>query len=192
MKDVHAFYIPGLGDPRHKSQGLVLKAWSLYGVKIHYYPLYWSDSRQFSEKFDALLRAIDHTVQQTGGNVSLVGTSAGASAAINAFAARKQIINRVVCISGKLKNPQTAAHRFIKNPSFKGSLDMLPASLALLTEADKSRILSLHPLHDGVVPVTDTQIEGAHEGYMPIVGHVASIAYALTLGSHRIAKFLKA
>jgi hypothetical protein len=37
--------------------------------------------------------------------VSLVGASAGAGAAINAFAARKNIVNGVVCIAGKVNNP---------------------------------------------------------------------------------------
>jgi pimeloyl-ACP methyl ester carboxylesterase len=189
-KVTHAFYIPGLGNPRNKGQGLLLKVWRIYGVRIHYYPMYWSDKRSFSEKFEALLEAIDATAKKTG-SVSLIGTSAGASAVINAYAARRQIIHRVVCISGKLNNPQTAENRFKENPSFEGSLRMVATSLAALNVTDRSRILSLHPVYDDVVPINDTRIEGAHEGLEPVVGHVASIIYALTLGSYRICRFLK-
>lgn len=191
MKEtIHAFYVPGLGDPRYKSQGSLLKAWSFYGVNIHYYPMYWSDSRPFQEKFEDFLESIDTQTKLTG-RVSLIGTSAGASAVINAYAARKEVIDHVVCISGKLNNPQTIANSFEQYPSFEGSLGMLAASFSLLDEDDRSRILSLHPLHDGIVPIEDTRIEGAHEGVIPVVGHMASIAYALTLGSHRITRFLK-
>src|ERR1039458_2076475 len=103
---LHAFYVPGLGDPRYKSQGQLLKLWTIYGIKVHFYPMYWSDSRNFSEKFDALLKAMDPIADKEG-SISLIGTSAGASAVINAYAARKERVHRIVCISGKLKNPQT-------------------------------------------------------------------------------------
>jgi predicted esterase len=191
MKEsVSAFYIPGLGDPRYKSQGQLLKLWSIYGIDVQYYPMYWADSRSFSTKFEAFLKVLDDQSSRTG-NISLIGTSAGASAVINAYAARKHIVDRVVCISGKLNNPQTAANRFDKNPSFADSLGMVATSLSTLDETDRKRILSIHPLYDGVVPISDTHIEGAHEGIEPVVGHLASIAYALTVGSHRIANFLK-
>jgi pimeloyl-ACP methyl ester carboxylesterase len=187
---IQAFYIPGLGDSSSQGQRHVLKLWSIYGVKVHYYPMYWSDDRSYAEKIEAFLSAIDDQSKQ-GSRLALIGTSAGASAVINAFAAKKDVVDRVVCISAKLNNPQTAAGRFEKNPSFKDSLDMVASSLASLSKTDRKRILSLHPIYDGVVPIRDTRIEGAHEGTEPVVGHAVSIAYALTLGSHRIANFLK-
>lgn len=187
---MHAFYVPGLGDPRYKSQGQLLKVWRIYGITVHYYPMCWSDSRSFAEKFKAFLSAIDDQANKTGA-VSLIGTSAGASAVINAYAQRSNIVDRVVCISGKLRDPQTIAHKFAVYPSFEDSLGMLITSLPLLKEVERKRILSLHPLYDGVVPIGDTRIEGAYEGLMPVIGHAPSIAYALTFGSRRIARFLR-
>ena len=151
----------------------------------------WSDGRSFEAKLANLLRQID--VQITAENqVSLIGVSAGASAVINAYAQRKSEIHGVVCICGKLRNPQTAANRFKTNPAFRDSLMMLPESLESLSQKDKQKILSVHPLWDGSVPVADTKIDGALERTVPVLGHITGISYAISFGSRRIAKFLTA
>lgn len=186
----HIFYVPGLGDHRPTGQRQVIRLWRLHGVNAHFYPMHWSDQRSFAAKLEAFLAAIDYELNQ-GHRVSLVGASAGASAVINAFAARKDRLHRVVCISGKLHNPESIAHTFASHPSFAESLAFLPANIERLHSTDRSRILSLHPWRDSMVPVPDTRIDGANEGTLPIIGHVLSIAYAITIGSARIAKYLK-
>jgi hypothetical protein len=80
---------------------------------------------------------------------------------------------------------------FRKNSAFESSMNMLPASLEALAAADRARILSLHPLADQSVSPKDTFIEGAKAGTMPVIGHMAGIAYGLTLAAPRISRFLK-
>lgn len=184
-------YLPGLGDPRPKEKSVLRRLWGLYGIEVSYHPLYWNDNRPFEVKLKDIITEID-TLTETGTLVSLVGASAGASAAMNAFASRHETLNALVCICGKINNPQTVMeYTFSHNPSFRDSLSLIPHSLAQTQGPIRGRILSLHPLYDGVVPVADTFIEGAVNRSMPSVGHAASIAYADIFASATIARFLK-
>lgn len=187
----HVIYLPGLGDPRRSEQNLLPKIWKPYGVTVIYHPLHWRDNRPFEIKLKNIVELIDDLTK--GRNiVSLVGVSAGASAAINAYARRKDDVNAVVCICGKINNPETVSKQtFDRNPSFKESLALLPDSLKKLDETDRKKVLSLHPIHDGTVPIGDTIIEGASNKKLLSVGHAASIFYADTLGSYRITRFIK-
>ncbi len=191
MKQHHVIYVPGLGDPRYGKQGWALRLWSVYGVYAHYFPLIWGDGELFEPKFKRLINKIDEVYDQ-GHIVSLVGVSAGASAVVNAYAQRKDKINGVVCICGKLNNPQTMyPHIFIKNPAFKGSMEKLPSSLRKLSSAKRRRILSIHPLSDHSVPPADTIIPGAQEKRVISMGHVFTIATQITLGAPAFISYLK-
>lgn len=192
MRQSHrVIYLPGLGDPRSKEEGVLRRLWHLYGIEVSYHPLYWSDNRSFDVKLKEVESEIDVLVEK-GDPVSLVGASAGASAALNAFASRHEKLNALVCICGKINNPQSVMeYTFSHNPSFRDSLSLIPHSLEQLDGPLRSRILSLHPLYDGVVPIADTFVEGALNKTMPSVGHAISIAYADIFASATIARFLK-
>lgn len=184
-------YIPGLGDPRPAEQKMVTRIWKLYGITAHYYPLVWKDSQSFDLKLQRLISFIDE-LADSGNAVSLIGVSAGASAVLNAFAQRKDRVQSVICICGKINNfdsvsPDTFAH----NPSFRESLAQVPRSLDAIDAAARNRILSLHPLFDATVPIDDTYIKGACNKLFPCVGHSLSIVYADTLGSCQIFNFLQ-
>lgn len=189
----NVIYVPGLGDPRYPQQGWALKAWDhLYGIRTHYLPLIWGDGEVFQPKFQRLLADIDELATSTS-QLSLIGVSAGASAVLNAFAERPDAIDKVVCICGKINNPQTISRATLEhNPVFGESITLLQANLPRLDSVQRARIMSIHPLRDGVVPPKDTIIDGAHEKVIPSIGHVASIGYCLTAGSYDIVKFLKA
>lgn len=183
-------YIPGLGDPNNGEKAL-LKIWSFYQLEVIYHPLYWNDNRPFIVKLNEVIDLIER-VAINDTVVSLVGISAGASAVLNVFAEKKESINKVVCICGKINNPNTISpKRFEINPSFKESLDLLPSSLNRLDMEDRKRIFSLHPIYDGLVPIKDTFIEGANNKLMFSAGHAASIVYADTIHSYLIAKYIK-
>ena len=191
MDEYHIIYVPGFGDPNKREEAAVGQ-WKKFGVTVHYHPLIWSDGELFAPKFERLLKLIDelHSHNYT---ISLVGTSAGASAAINAFAKRPEAVSGLVCICGKIQNLQTiGAVNFEQNPAFKDSVDLLPASLQSLDNTKQTKIMSIHPLIDGRVNVADTFIEGARTKIIPTIGHVVSIAYAITLGRKSIIRFLKA
>ena len=180
-----------MGDPRQREQNIIIKIWKTFQINVHYHPLHWTDSRSFEIKLKEIVALIDN-LKNSGYTVSLVGVSAGASAAPNTFAMRKDVVNAVVCICGKINSPETISdNTYKKNPSFKESLALLSDSLRTLNHLDRKKILSLRPLYDGVVPISDTYIEGATNTIFPSIGHAISVAYADTIGSFQIARFIK-
>jgi hypothetical protein len=150
----------------------------------------WEDKEPFKPKLDRLLARIDE-LKDEGYKVGLAASSAGASAAINAFAER-QDISGVALLCGKINNPQTIGKQvYAKNPAFKESMDRLPQSLEALNTNSRVKILSIKPLTDHTVPPPDTVIKGAAQKTNPTFGHVASIAIGITLLAYRMVGFLK-
>jgi pimeloyl-ACP methyl ester carboxylesterase len=151
----------------------------------------WTDDRPFEKKFQKLLTEIDRLAGQ-GQKISLVGVSAGASAALSAFAKRKNSISGMVCICGKIQNSQNVQEStYTQNPSFRESMQQLDKNLPNLGQAERKKILSIHPLKDNIVPPADTKIDGTREKIIPTFGHVFSITCAITFGSFGIVGFLK-
>jgi pimeloyl-ACP methyl ester carboxylesterase len=186
----HVIYVPGLGDAKAQGQELVTKLWRPLGVQGHYVPLRWAVDEPWKLKLQHLLDAID-ALSKTG-TVSLVGTSAGASAVLQAYALRKDKVAGVVCICGKINHPETVNPRYYtENPAFKDALAQLQAALPGLSAADRDHILSIHPLWDGTVSPADTILPGAHERTLLTVGHPFSIFCALTFGAPGMMRFLK-
>jgi hypothetical protein len=185
-------YIPGLGDHRNgQIQDFFFSFWKTYGIKPVYHPMNWSDRQPLSIKLEGILADIDKLLNE-GYTVSLMSASAGASVAINAYALRQESIHKVICVCGKLANPQTITNSYFRSsPAFKDSMIELSKSLASLNTAARNKILSLRPIADPTVPTKDTIIEGFQTGVMPSVGHGFSILFALSLGSPRIVKFIK-
>lgn len=184
-------YVPGLGDRRIGGRRLLVASWRLYGVRPVIHQMNWADGQPFVTKFQALLNHIDERAA-AGERVSLVGESAGASAALNAYAARQDVIHSVACICGKLRHPETISPTtYARNPAFAESMAQLPGSLIGLSEAKRRRVRSVHPLADPTVPVADTIIPGAQERTIPTVGHAASIILGNLLFSWRLVPFLR-
>jgi pimeloyl-ACP methyl ester carboxylesterase len=190
-KPRHIIYLPGLGDSKAQGQQLVVKLWRAYNVHGHCHCVLWGDGERFEPKLERLLTYID-SLHNRGYAVSLVGSSAGASAVLEAYAARRDKVSGVVIICGKVQHSETVGEIvFQVNPAFKDALDMLPKALESLTPADRSRIMSIHPLYDETVPIEDTQIEGARMQTILSAGHAISIGLMLTLGAPYIIRFLK-
>lgn len=184
-------YVPGLGDSRIAGQQRAVRTWTLYDVKPELFQMNWADGELFQPKLQRLLDTID-SLAENGYDVSLVGVSAGASAVLNAYAARKSKVHGVVIICGKVNHPEAVSPAlYAKNPAFKESMDRLPDSLDVLGEQYRKRILSIRPIADYTVPVRDTRIKGVKQGLIPTIGHVPSIAYGISLGAYKAIRFLK-
>jgi pimeloyl-ACP methyl ester carboxylesterase len=171
---------------------LLLRTWRIWGVHPELFQMNWADSVTFNAKFVRLLTLID-TLADKGYEVSLVGASAGAGAAINAFAERKDKIRGVVCIAGKINNPESIGPRYrSQNASFVESAYLVPASLKKLDVShDRPRILSLYGILDEIVPTKDSIIPGAHNRKVLTAGHAMTIATQLLFGAPLLLRFLK-
>jgi len=151
----------------------------------------WGDKEPWQPKFKRLLERIDE-LHAEGHAVALVGISAGASAAINAFAARKNLIVGVVCIAGKINRPETIhpIHNR-KNPAFVTSVHDCQQALKNLGPTDRKRILSRFGIYDELVKPADSRIPGAGNHYAPAAFHAVTIAMQITLGAPSLLRFLK-
>jgi len=191
---MHVIYIPGLGDSRvnqrFNGQRILVSSWRFWGVRPHVFQMNWSDNEAFAPKLERLLKLIDSLSKQAP--VGLVAASAGASAALNAWAARPQAIVGVVCIAGKINNPSTIGNSYQqKNPAFWESAQLSAKSLASLSARDRKRLLSIYGMADELVPARDSKVSGAYNRQVKTMGHAIIIATQLAYGAPRFLRFLK-
>ena len=189
---LHVIYIPGLGDARVGSQRLAVRAWRLWGVKAEVCQMRWADDEPWESKLQRLLARIDECAAD-GKAVGLVGSSAGASAVINAYALRKSQLLGCVLIAGKVNHADTIGSNYRReNPAFIQSAQACEKSLASLSDLDRKRILSRYAAFDEIVPRKDSYIVGAHNQTVPTAGHAFSIGIQLLFGAPGFLRFLKA
>lgn len=186
----HVIYVPGLGDHVSHGQNLAIQLWRLYGVKPHYFPLKWAKKEKFDTKLDRLLEKIDGLLND-GHSVSLVGVSAGASAVINAYAARTKL-NAVVSIVGKIHRPESIGNTTYRiNPAFKESMNQVCGSLEKISTPQRKRIMSIYVRADRTVPNQDSLVDGALNKKFLGWGHISGIFFSVVLGGPLIANFIK-
>lgn len=186
----HIIYVPGLSDHRSFKQNRAIQFWRLWGATPHYSPVHWADKEAFTPKLARLVAQIDELAKE--GTVTLVGSSAGASAVLHAYAERPNTVRGVVYICGKINNPQTVSPATnAENPAFQQSLASLAGTLQKLNAGQRAHILSVRPKADSVVPIADTKIDGVHEKILPTTGHAFSIFYAILFAGPAIVRFLK-
>lgn len=188
----YVIYIPGIGDDTKGLQAKLINIWKLFGVQPQVFEMPWTGTESFETKLARLLELIDD-LSAKGHKVSLVGASAGAGAAINAFAARKDIITGIVCICGKINNPDAIGPRYRKrNPAFIESAMNVQFSLDKLdVDTDRPRILSRYASLDLIVPRADSIVLGGKNQTVYSVGHSTTIATQLVFGASSYLRFLK-
>lgn len=186
--------IPGLGD-NDKKFNFVVRNWEKeYKIIPHIHLMPWKDKRSFTPKLKRLLLLIDN-LYKNGNEVSLLGTSAGGSAVINAFCKRKNKISKVINVCGRLREGKnvfpTLRQAAMTSPSFEESVLLCEANLEKLSKKDKSKIMTIKPLFDEVVPGSTVAISGANNAVIFSVEHIVSIVLAVTLYSKKIMEFLR-
>jgi hypothetical protein len=189
MNKLHVIYIPGLGDIKPDNQRKIVGFWRHYGVEPELFHMNWGDKEPWEPKFNKLLARIDKLSKD--GKVALVGASAGASAVINAYAARQDKIVGAVCISGKIHHPENIGDKYHKNnPSFITSAFEAPKSLEKIGLDNRKHILCRYALFDQVVTDRDSRVAGARNRRSPTVGHVVTIGFQLIFGAPSFLRFL--
>jgi len=187
----HVIYVPGILDDIYRAQSTALRFWWLWGVQAHLHAMPWAGQEAYRSKFERLLAEIDGHLEK-GHVVSLIGASAGASAVLNAYDQRKDKINAVVYICGKINRPEAVSQRTYRaNPAFQTALVQLQGVLQRLDSTDKSKLQSLYSAIDVSVPYADTRIPGVKERKLPSFRHGWAIIYAVTIGARGIVVYLK-
>lgn len=187
--------IPGLGDGVTLME-LAVRSWQKKGLTPLVYAVGWRDGEQsFTPKLTRLLALIDK-LHASGKTVSLVGTSAGGSAGLNAFIERRDMVHRMINVCGRLRvGPRSGLWSFEDKTrtsmAFADSVRMCEAHQTTLTDGEKKRILTITPLFDETVPASTVGLTGSHNIVIPTVEHVLSISLAMTLLSSKLTSFLK-
>lgn len=185
----YVIYVPGLGDSRIDGQQKAINTWKFWGVQAEIFQMNWADGEAFQPKFERLLNRIDTLLQK--GDVSLVCASAGATAAVNAYAARPQI-KALVCIAGKINNPMAVGEGYKrKNPAFWESMQLTNESVNKLDETRRARIRSIRALADPIVPARDSIVPGVQNKVSPTIGHAVTIALQIVFGAPFFLRFIK-
>jgi len=163
----------------------------MWGVESELFQMNWADEEPWDAKFARLLARVD-VLRAEGKAVGLVGVSAGASAAINVYAARTNDIAGIVLIAAKVNRPTTIGALYREeNPAFVSLVEQCVASLGKLDAAARQRILSRYGWYDGRVAKQDSFIERAHNRRVPGVGHALIIALQVLFGAPSFVRFLK-
>ena len=187
--------VPGLGD--HKTlTAWATKRWPNYGLEPIIHCVGWYDSKiTFLEKLQNLTNKIDELISQEK-KVSLIGCSAGASAVMNAFIERKNVIHRAISICGRLKEGTGGGFRSLKSrsvssPLFAESVRLFENRENLLSESDRKKIMTVRAMFgDELVPANTSILDGAQNIKIPIFEHSLSIYTSLWIFSKPLVNFL--
>jgi pimeloyl-ACP methyl ester carboxylesterase len=190
-KNLYLLYLPGIGDAGGRFQPRAVNTWKYWGVESELYSMHWADDVPWEDKFAGLLSRIDELSSEYA--VALVGASAGAAAAVNAYAARKDKLVGIICICGKINNPDTIGKRYRgMNPSFVTAAYQTSASLDQLNSVSRKRILCRYALFDQVIYTkADSRVPGARNRLVPSLFHSPTIALEITFGAPSFIRFLK-
>ena len=194
-KEHSVIIVPGLGNDTNKLQWAT-KHWRKFGLEPVIHSVGWHNGEtEFQPKLERLVSLIDQLTDK-GDVVSLVGTSAGGSAVLNAYFERKDTIYRVVSVCGRLyKGAQVGFRsyetRTVSSPAFAQSVQLCETRLASLTEGDKKKIMRVRAMFgDELVPADTAIIKGVYNTQVPTPEHMLSIGAALTVFSKPIIMFL--
>lgn len=186
--------IPGLGDEVHALE-YITRHFNKYGLDVAVHSIGWRDgTADFHPKFNKLLRHIDELSETS--KVSIIGTSAGGSAALNAFTKRKKVVYKVVNLSGILRSSKEVGWRSFEertksSPQFAQSVKMFTNLENSLSAVDRKRVMTVYPKFGDELVAPDTvTLSGAMNIRIPSIEHVLSIALALTIFSKPVISFL--
>lgn len=196
MSEKHrVIIIPGLGDDVNK-MSWVIPLWRRHGLEPMIHSIGWHDGKKFRPKLQILVERIDQ-FSKDGERISLIGCSAGASAALNAFIQRRDIVHKVITVCGRLKSGnqqgfRSFAARTVTSPSFAQSIQLFESREDVLSDKDRKKIMTVRALFgDELVPADTAIVCGAYNAVIPTLEHTFSIAMAVTLFSRPLIAFLK-
>lgn len=182
---VKVIYLPGIGDHRPWFQDKLIWLWRLFGLEANFHAVGWANDEAWSSKLEKIISQIDEYAED-GRTVALVGVSAGGSAALNAYVARRHKISAVVFIAGKVKGTVNINPSYFKdNPAFKDSLFSSDAAFSKLTTDDKRRMLYIYTNHDRTVRPEYNRLPGVAEKRILAFSHIS--AFYLTIIFHPVA-----
>ncbi len=178
--------IPGLNDfGFFSSRGIrfaLLRLRMSQQFEIVMHPVGCLDGEPFAPKLDRLVKHIQQVSQKN--TVSLIGTSAGGSAAFNALMATPQSIHKAVNVCGRLRKGNhlrlTLEHAATSSTAFRESVELFERQEPSMPPHLRQRCLTIKPrFGDEVVPGDTVALTGAHNHFVNAGEHLLSIYLSL-------------
>ena len=176
--------VPGLGDETTKIKWATAH-WKKHGLKPVVHNIGWKKGeKHFKPKLNRLISQIDRFTKN-GNRVSLVGTSAGSSAVMNAYIARRGKISKAISVCGRLKQGEEKGFRSFESRTaislaFRESILMFEQNETSLIKNDRKKIMTIRALFDELVPDKTSYILGANNKKIKTIEHVFSIWISLS------------
>ena len=180
----HIILIPGLGDRKWLYQ-LVCPLWRARGFRPHVFTFGWEDA---ASNYHDKQNRLNNYLRNLGGDVYIIGASAGGVAALSAL---------VTVDDGKVKGVATIATPYVyrqrlKNETLARAINELSNNLPAIP-AKLAHVTSFYGMRDQVVPPIDSQpndseLTDVNYQQLPTFGHGLTIAAGLTMFGRRIAR----
>jgi len=187
--------VSGLGD---NGRGLAVGSawWKKEGLRPIIFLPNWENNEGIEPKLTRLLKLIDKESKKE--TIFLIGISAGASLAMNAFLQRLEKVEKMVSLCGRLKlgwSRDKIAKKLqkdtFKHLAFEESVKLLESNIENLGKKDRKRILTVSAkFGDEIIPIGTSQMEGAKNILIPTMEHILSIFSGMTVNFEPIRKFL--
>lgn len=184
--------LAGTGDSRaQKTIEVATKHWKNHGIDVTVYNVGWREGEtNFESKLDQIQNLIDELAQK--GPVSIIGCSAGASAAFNALTKKPDVIQKAISVCGRLRGAKEEWSKEMQDDPFIQSVLMFEEQEAQIPEELKKRMMTVSArFGDRLVPKETSNLEGAENITIPTKMHGLSIVMALTLFKKPIIDFIK-
>jgi hypothetical protein len=184
--------LPGLGDHVDYVKW-VTRNWNQWGLLPIIHSMDWRNHKKFETKLQKLLALVDEH-SKDGAGISIVGLSAGGSAALNLFTLRSDVIKNAVNICGRLRQGNEASFkkRTKTSPAFAESVLCFEKQEQTLSEGQRKRIMTIRAdFGDELVPADTATLEGAINISLPTIEHNLTIYLAMSIFSKILITFLK-
>jgi len=180
--------IPGTHDDKYtKYIKFLMLWWRLQGYVSIIHQIHWENPESFASKLKKLSKRL-MDLKSPSNTISVIGISAGGSAAVNLLCLYPQLIYKVIDICGPLRFNQDME---ISSTSARASLRLCEKNVSALSKSIRSRIMTISAkFGDQVVPAISVPLKGAVNISFPSRGHKLTIALALTFFSNALSEFL--
>jgi len=187
--------VSGLGD-NGKSLAMGCRWWKKEGLRPTIFLPCWDNKEGVKPKLARLLKLIDKKSKKE--KIFILGISAGASLAMNAFLQRMDKIEKMVSLCGRLRLGwsddeilKKLQKNTLKRKACKQSVKFLEKNIDKLEKKDRKRILTVSAkFGDELIPRETSQLSGAKNVLIPTLEHVLSIFSGMTNNFKPIKRFL--
>jgi hypothetical protein len=148
----------------------------------------------FDQEIERLHKRI-RTLFEDGKKIVLVGTSAGASVAINLLSRDRWIVSYVINIAGRVREGDHSGRLSLDKASrhnriFEESVLICEDNLKIISSHQRRKIMTIRPLFDEVVPADTVSIAGATNKRVWCVEHGICIFAAAVFMRNTVLRFI--